>query len=82
MLLVAQTVCAVDHKFLYRTFYQSVGIICPELEDPEHGSISQFCLATYICDGGYKFESGTSSVRICDGDRLWSGEAPVCRVQY
>ena len=57
-----------------------VGITCPNLDDPLHGSISQINMAIYRCDEGYEIESDVSSIRICGEDKEWLGEAPVCGV--
>ena len=50
---------------------------CPNLEDPEHGTVSLSgtspgSVATYTCN------DGMVATRTCNSDGQWTGVAPTC----
>ena len=57
-------------------------IICGDLNPPLNGQVTTTTLqhggmATYVCDIGYVVEG--EATRECEGEGMWSGNAPVCR---
>ena len=60
-------------------------IQCSALSDPAFGSVvltgrKVGSTATYSCNSGYVLDG--SSLRVCQQDGQWSGEAPTCRRMY
>ncbi|XP_006826066.2 protein lev-9-like [Saccoglossus kowalevskii] len=58
--------------------------ICFQLESLENGQITVpenpvfGNEAIYTCNAGYRFSQPGESIRLCQGDREWSGTAPMC----
>ncbi|XP_067409310.1 sushi, von Willebrand factor type A, EGF and pentraxin domain-containing protein 1 isoform X1 [Emydura macquarii macquarii] len=59
-----------------------VPVSCGKPETPEHGTVlgssySYKDAVLYKCTAGYELQGDAE--RICQGNKLWSGAAPVCR---
>ncbi|EMP30778.1 Sushi, von Willebrand factor type A, EGF and pentraxin domain-containing protein 1 [Chelonia mydas] len=59
-----------------------VPVSCGKPETPEHGTVvgasySYKDAVLYQCNAGYELQGDAE--RICQGNKLWSGAAPVCR---
>ncbi len=65
------------------SFIHCLGIRCEQLADPANGRVgisgdnTPGSVATYSCNQGFRLEGVT--VRSCDSDGTYGGEAPVCR---
>lgn len=64
-----------------QTNLQYSGIVCPNLENPEYGTVSLSgntpgSKATHRCNFGFKLVG--EEVRNCQTNGEWDGEAPTC----
>ena len=60
-----------------------VGVVCPDLENPENGVVSLSnetvfgSQATYTCNDGLVLSPGDDT-RTCEANGQWSGTDPTC----
>ena len=60
-------------------------VLCSVLQDPINGSVEYSgvnagSVAQYSCDEGFMLEGVT--IRVCQADGLWSGDAPTCQMGW
>ena len=63
----------------------SLEILCPDLTDPEYGSVNQTSnkpgsTAHYECDYGFKLVG--NRYRVCLYNGYWEGNEPVCKRKH
>ena len=63
-------------------FYLFVAVLCPDLDNPVNGSVSQSGnsegdTATYTCDNGYELFG--HQVLNCQANGTWDNSPPICR---
>ena len=64
------------------TLLYSAAIVCPDLDDPQYGSVRITTnrvggKADYKCDNGFKLVG--VQWRRCQANGKWTGEAPTCK---
>lgn len=61
-----------------------LGIICPPIEPIANGKVEVTGLsfgatATYSCNEGFVMSSNGFTIRVCNFDSKWTGNAGVCK---
>ena len=73
--------CSLSYKFGYGYVTLSAVVDCGNLKDPENGQVTLSgtdfgSRARYRCFPGHTLQGDTT--RVCEFDRFWTGEAPIC----
>ena len=71
--------------FLVQLFHLFVTVLCPDLDNPINGTVSQSGnsegdTATYTCDSGYELVG--HQVLNCQANGTWDTSPPICRCQF
>ena len=73
------------HFFLVQLFHLFVTVLCPDLDNPVNGTVTQSGnsegdTATYTCDSGYELVG--QQVLNCQANGTWDTHPPICRCQF